>query len=534
MFKTFKDKVHLDHRARIDHCLGHQQRSLIPPILRALLTNVCSLQQSYRVYSAVHRALNMSQAMKRNASVARSIMSRLNQSKSCCPHHSGGGSGTVCISRPNSGASDKLGDYAFEMINSTLRFGKGVTAEIGYDVQNFGAKKPLIITDPNIAKTRAFKEVANSLTKLGIQFEVFTDVRCEPSIDSMTSAVEFARAKEYDLFVAVGGGSVIDTTKAASLLANNRSAGFLDFVPAPFGQGQIPPKPMKPLIAVPTTAGTGSETTGVSIFDLPEKKSKAGFRLRSIKPTLAIVDPLNMLTMPRNVAIYSGFDVLCHALESFTATPYYKRTPRPARPDLRPVYQGSNPVSDVWAREALKIINKYFRRSIFDPNDVEARSEMTFASSFAGMGFGNAGIHLCHGLSYPISSQGKKYIDKDYGQDHALIPHGLSVVTTAPADFIFTAPTDPAKHLEAANLLGANLPENASIDQIGNGLADVLRGFLKDFGCPNGLSAMGFDRGSVDSLAGAAMGFINTSKLAPRESDLDAVSAIYEKSLKAY
>ena len=319
---------------------------------------------------------------------------------------------------------------------------------------------PLKFLNTNIRKFLriCFREVSNSLTKQGIEFEVFDDVRCEPNQESMQKAVNFAKQRNFDLFVAVGGGSVIDTAKATALLSNNPEADFLDFVPPPFGKGLLPKNSMLPLIAIPTTAGTGSETTGVSIFDLPEKKSKAGFRSRAIKPNLAIVDPLNMLSMPRNVSIYSGFDVLCHALESFTALPYYQRTPRPATPQLRPVYQGSNPVSDVWAREALKILNKYFRRSVFDPSDVEARSQMTFASSFAGMGFGNAGIHLCHGLSYPISSQGKKYFDNDYGKDHPLIPHGLSVVVTAPADFIFTVSTNPEKHLEAANLLGANLP----------------------------------------------------------------------------
>uniref|UniRef100_A0A914XZI3 Alcohol dehydrogenase iron-type/glycerol dehydrogenase GldA domain-containing protein n=1 Tax=Panagrolaimus superbus TaxID=310955 RepID=A0A914XZI3_9BILA len=268
----------------------------------------------------------MSQSLKRQATLARSLMTRLNQSNTCCPHHSsGGGNGIICNNsfRSNTNSSE-VADYAFEMINSTLRFGKGATAEVGYDVQNFGSKRPLIVTDSNVAETRAFKEVANSLTKLGISFDVFDKVRCEPSEKSMQEAINFSRTKKYDLFIAVGGGSVIDTTKAAALLTNNFDAEFLDFVPAPFGKGALPSKPMLPLIAIPTTAGTGSETTGASIFDMPEKKSKAGFRLRAIKPSLAIVDPLNMLTMPKNVAIYSGFDVLCHALESFTATPFYK------------------------------------------------------------------------------------------------------------------------------------------------------------------------------------------------------------------
>lgn len=140
----------------------------------------------------------------------------------------------------------------------------------------------------------------------------------------VNEAIEFARKKHYDCFIAVGGGSVIDTAKAAALYAANPGAELMDFFQKPFGKALIPENPMQTLIAIPTTAGTGSETTGAAIFDLPEKKCKSGIRMRTIKPHLAIVDPLNVLSMPRNVAIYSGFDVLCHALESYTVKPYYK------------------------------------------------------------------------------------------------------------------------------------------------------------------------------------------------------------------
>ena len=425
-------------------------------------------------------------------------------------------------------------EYAFEMISSTLRFGQGVTAEVGFDVQNLGSKQPLIMTDKNVANTRAFKEVAGALNRLGISYTVFDDVYCEPTQKSMQAAIDFSRAKPYDCFLAVGGGSVIDTAKAAALYSSNPEAEFFDFVQKPFGKALIPEKPMLPLIAVPTTAGTGSETTGVSIIDIPEKQCKTGIRLRCIKPLLAIIDPLNVASMPRNVAVYSGFDVLCHALESYTAKPYNQRTPRPQRPDARPVYQGSNPVSDVWVREALRICRQYFRRSIFDPEDHEARTHMLMASSFAGMGFGNAGVHLCHGLSYPISSQGKTFFDPDYDKDHALIPHGLSVVCTAPADFIFTTSADPKRHREASQLLGANLPDTASSDLIANTLADQLRSFMSDFGCPNGLKEMGFDRAKVDKLADAALNSFRSNPISPREIDFDSVANIYEQSLNVY
>ncbi|KAI1712534.1 iron-containing alcohol dehydrogenase domain-containing protein [Ditylenchus destructor] len=437
----------------------------------------------------------------RGASLAQGLLYRLSQAKHVCPHHDPVGSNSLTLrSGIGSCSAEGHADYAFEMISSTLRFGVGVTAEVGYDVKNMGGKNPVIITDKNVANTVAFKEVASSFSKLGLPCNVFDEVRCEPSVTSMQSAIDYSRAKKFDCFVAVGGGSVIDTAKAAALYTSNPAAEFLDYVQKPFGKALLPEKAMLPLIAVPTTAGTGSETTG----------------------------------MPRNVAIYSGFDVLCHALESYTAKPYTMRTPRPSRPDERPVYQGSNPVSDVWVREALRIIKKYFRRSIFDPEDMEARTAMLMASSFAGMGFGNAGVHLCHGLSYPISSQGKKYVDPDYNKGHPLIPHGLSVVCTAPEDFIFTTPADPKRHMEASQLLGGDLKSTDSTEKIAHTLADQLRGFMQDFNCPNGLSSLGFDRSGVDKLTDAALNSFRSNPIAPRDTDYDSIAAIYENSLNVY
>jgi len=470
------------------------------------------------------------------AKTANSILRLVANARLSCPHHSSCNHELPAAihSKRTHSADGTTCDYAFEMISSTLRFGSGVTAEIGHDVKQLKSKNPLVITDKNVAKTRAFIEVASSLKKNGVEFKVFDDVLCEPSEKSMVDAVNFAKRGHFDCFIAVGGGSVIDTTKAAALYSSNPDADFLDFVQPPFGRGILPANPMKPLIAVPTTAGTGSETTGVSIFDLPEKECKTGIRLRAIKPLLAVVDPMNVMSMPRNVTIYSGFDVLCHALESYTAKPYFERGPRPNTPAERPVYQGSNPVSDVWVREALNIIKKYYRRAVFDPNDMEARTHMMMASSFAGMGFGNAGVHLCHGLSYPISSQGKKYYDPDYDAKKPLIPHGLSVVATAPADFIFTTPAYPKRHLEAANLLGADLPDTASVDVIGNKLADLIRGYMQDFKVPNGLSELGFDRRDVDKLADRATASLKKGNIAPRDPDTDALAGIYEESLKCY
>ncbi|PIC46262.1 hypothetical protein B9Z55_006011 [Caenorhabditis nigoni] len=464
-----------------------------------------------------------------SASLARGMLHKMGGS--CCPHHA---PTTNPFRMAKLHGNNKSTDYAFEMVCSTLRFGKGVTLEIGYDVRNLGAKQTLLITDKNVQNTIAFKNAEQALKMVNIDYEVFDDVLIEPSEKSMQKAIAFAKSKPFDSFIAVGGGSVIDTTKAAALYASNPEADFLDFVGPPFGKSLQPKNPMLPLIAVPTTAGTGSETTAAAIMDLPEHKCKTGIRLRCIKPYLAVVDPLNVMSMPRNVAIYSGFDVLCHALESYTALPYDQRSPRPARPEVRPVYQGSNPISDVWSREALRIIGKYFRRSVFDPSDEEARTEMLKASSFAGIGFGNAGVHLCHGLSYPISSQAKGCVAHGYPQDKNLIPHGLSVMTTAVADFEFTTAACPDRHLVAAQTLGADIPNNADNEYISRTLCDQLRGFMKDFGVPNGLKGMGFEYSDIDHLTEAASHSVPNIVISPKSTDRDIISKLYEKSLTVY
>lgn len=179
-------------------------------------------------------------------------------------------------------------------------------------------------------------------------------------------------------------------------------ADFLDFVNAPLGNGRPIEKKLKPLIAIPTTAGTGSETTGTAIFDLVEKRAKTGIAHRNLKPTLGICDPLNTKTMPAAVKASSGLDVLCHSLESYTAIPFNQRVPRPANPILRPAYQGSNPISDIFSSNALRSVVKYLPRSVKNPDDHEAQNEMLLAATLAGVGFGNAGVHLCHGINeYP-------------------------------------------------------------------------------------------------------------------------------------
>src|SRR5262245_9253522 len=328
-------------------------------------------------------------------------------------------------------------DIAFEMAASTVRFGFGVTREIGMDLVSLGTRHALVLTDPGLKTLPPVQTVLESLEQNGVRFTLYDRVRVEPNDESFADAIEFARAGSFDAFVAVGGGSTIDTAKAVNLYTTYPPADFLDYVNPPIGKGRPVPGPLKPLMAIPTTAGTGSETTGVTIFDLSRMHAKTGIANRRLKPTLGYLDPDNTRTMPPQVAASTGLDILSHAVESFTAIPFTDR-PRPDRPAVRPAYQGSNPISDVWSLQALRMVAQYLVRAVDDPSDDEARANMLLAASYAGVGFGNAGVHLPHGMSYPVSGNVRTYCAPGYASDHPLVPHGMSVILNAPAVFRFT------------------------------------------------------------------------------------------------
>lgn len=419
------------------------------------------------------------------------------------------------------------------MACSNIRYGNGSTKEVGMDCKNLGAKNVMVVTDRKLSKMKPVETVLKALDSQDVPYQLYDRVAVEPTDESFKECIDFAKNGNFDLFLAVGGGSVIDTCKAANLYSTKPDAELLDFVNAPIGKGLPITHQLKPLIAVPTTAGTGSETTGVSVFDYLPMKAKTGIANRALRPTLGIVDPEHLVTMPERVACYSGIDVLCHAIESYTAKPYNERSPRPANPNLRPAYQGCNPISDIWSLHALKLTSKYIKRATFNPDDFEARSAMHLASAFAGVGFGNAGCHLCHGMSYPISGNVRTYTEKGYDPDVPLIPHGLSVVLSSPAVFEFTAPACPDRHLQAAEALGADVSKVRKQDA-GKILTDTLRKLLDELKVPNGLTAVGYSSKDVATMVKGAMPQHRLIKLSPREVHEDEMAGLFEKSMKIY
>eukprot|EP00580_Thalassiosira_gravida_P002868 CAMPEP_0201608362 /NCGR_PEP_ID=MMETSP0492-20130828/7157_1 /ASSEMBLY_ACC=CAM_ASM_000837 /TAXON_ID=420259 /ORGANISM="Thalassiosira gravida, Strain GMp14c1" /LENGTH=554 /DNA_ID=CAMNT_0048073111 /DNA_START=191 /DNA_END=1855 /DNA_ORIENTATION=+ len=472
-------------------------------------------------------------------------------------------------------------DPICELASSSLRFGPSSTSEIGHDLKYMNAKRILLFVDPHVRTLEPFTNVMTSIEQhapRGHHVDIYDEIRVEPNNVSFQHAIDYATNQTslhgpYDAVIALGGGSTIDTAKVANLYACHPPPNddFYDYVNPPLGKGLPVPGPLTPLIAIPTTAGTGSETTGVAIFDDKPTRSKTGIAHRRLKPTLGIVDPDNMRSMSASVARYSGMDVLCHALESYTAVPYGLRPGgRAASPILRPAYQGSNPISDIWSLHALRECVAYLPRMAQDPaGDGEARSKMCLAASAAGMGFGNAGVHLCHGMSYAVASQVNggywtegypKPISSSSGDDddgHGLVAHGLSVAINAPSVFRFTGTpgqiSDPFadeysrdRHVECAMILadarmrrpnGASSAihapsEKAVRDQPGEALANELLEMMNLLKIPVGIRSLGYDESDVEELAKGTLPQHRVTKLSPRQPvELEELRGLFRDAL---
>lgn len=420
-------------------------------------------------------------------------------------------------------------DSAFELATSSIRYGPGVTREVGMDLADRGLHRVLVVIDPKLRASDMESVMLESLESEGIEAVVFDRVRVEPTDASFAEAIEFASVRPIDGFVALGGGSTIDTAKAANLYSTFPT-DFLDHVNPPIGKGLPVPGELKPLIAIPTTAGTGSETTGVAIFDLVAMHAKTGIAHRRLKPTLGLVDPENTRTQPPAVAASCGLDVLSHAVESYTALPFDHR-PRPDRPLLRPAYQGSNPISDLWSLEAIRMVAAFLVRAVRDPGDDEARGKMLLAASYAGIGFGNAGVHLPHGMSYPVAGMVREFRPAGYDVDHPMVPHGISVILNAPAVFRFTATACPQRHLRVAEILGADV-SRANAADAGAILADRLIEMMQTLDVPNGLSAVGYSRQEIPALVEGTLPQHRVTKLSPRAAEREDLESLFEDALR--
>ncbi len=392
------------------------------------------------------------------------------------------------------------GDNIFSIESSKIKFGLGALHEVGGDARALGMTRVAIFTDPNVGQLESVAIVAESLKKQGIEVAIYKDVEVEPTDRSFKAATAFATDGKFDGYISVGGGSVIDTCKAANLYSTY-PADFLDYVNAPIGKGKPVPGPIKPHIACPTTFGTASECTGIAIFDLLEMKAKTGIVSSRIRCNLGILDPNSLKTLPPLVLAANGLDVFSHACESFTARPFTKR-PAPADPTKRPLGQGANPYSDFACVQAIKLVGRNLVQAATAPEDHLYESLM-FAGMLAGIGFGNAGCHLPHGMSYAVAGQVKDYQPAGWSKDHPIVPHGLSVIVNAPAVFRLTGPACPDRHLLAAEAMGADI-KGADEKDAGDLLADAVIEMMRKIGIPNGLKGVGYTEDDLEDLTEGA------------------------------
>jgi hydroxyacid-oxoacid transhydrogenase len=410
-----------------------------------------------------------------------------------------------------------------------LKFGPGASDEIGFDLAQYGVRRVLVVTDPGVAATGHPQRVADQMHRFGIEARVYAGAHVEPTDASLQAAVDAARdSGPWDAFVAVGGGSAIDTAKAVNLLTTNPGE-LMDYVNVPVGGGAAPSHPLAPLVAVPTTTGTGSESTTICVLDVLAQKVKTGISHARLRPTLAVVDPRLTLTQPAGVTAACGMDILCHALESWTARPYTSFEHK--TPEQRVPYCGANPIADMWAERSLRLLADSFRTAVHHGDDEAARGQMALAATFAGMGFGNAGVHLPHANAYPVAGQVRDFHPAGYPDDHPMVPHGMAVSLTAPASFRFTFEADPERHVRAAQLL-APRAQRPSDDR--DFLPGVLTELMRDIGIPNGLAAVGYGEHDVEELVAGTMKQQRLLATAPRPVTEDDVAAVLADSLELW
>ena len=440
---------------------------------------------------------------------------------------------TCCRYYGLDGLTGHEGDSAFTVEVNQFTFGPGCLREAGSHARALGMKRVGLFTDKTVRDLPYVATVKRSLEAAGCSVEIYWDCAVEPTGHSFMAAAKFAQEGHFDGFVSLGGGSVMDTAKAANLYATYPDE-LLAYVNAPIGLGKAVPGPLKPHIACPTTCGTGAEVTGIAICNLVEQQCKTGILSRHMLPSRALVDPDVTHTLPAAVIAANGFDALSHALESYTARPHSAKAKTYEGDDgaKRPMNQGANLWSDMGARESIRIIGQNLVKAVTDSSDQRARGAIMYSALIAGMTFSNAGCHLPHGMSYAVSGLVRGFLPpQGYPQDAPLVPHGMSVVLNAPSVYRFTGEAAPQRHLEAAQFLGADTA-GADGKDAGEIVASKLIEMMRAVNFPNGLSAVGYTEADADSLAERAFPQQRVINNAPRDVTRSSLAELFKGAMK--
>jgi alcohol dehydrogenase len=385
-------------------------------------------------------------------------------------------------------------DFAVLRSPDQVLFGRGMAGALGGVAAGHGARA-LVITDPVIGATAGYATALASLRAGGLEVEEFGDAAVDVPMSVIDAAVERGRAVRPDVIVAVGGGSAIDLAKVTALLLAH---------PGPlsryYGEYQVP-APIVPLIALPTTAGTGSEVTPVSVIGDPELGMKVGISSPFLIPRAALCDPLLTVSCPPGVTAHSGIDALSHAVEAFMAV---RRTPAPRLP-LERVAVGKNAMSDDLALTAVRVIGASLERAVADGDDLEARSGMLYGSLCAGLSFANAGVSAAHALQFALGAA-------------TGTPHGLGTGMMLPYVMAFNRP-ERAAELDA--VAAALAPEQPGADAV-----ELVHRLGLRIGLPTSLSELDLSEDALDAMAEQAAGIRRLVDNNPRPLDTAACAAI--------
>ena len=391
------------------------------------------------------------------------------------------------------------------------KFGLNAIKEIGSDAQQLGATNVLIVSDKGISKAGLPEKVGQILKEEGITVSVWDEAEPEPSIESVQKGAEFAKADKYDCFIGLGGGSSIDSAKVIALIATHGGEAR-EYLAAPIGMGKKVPGPCKPLIAVPTTAGTGAENSASAIMKVTVKDQvmKIGIGSPYILPVLAVLDPLLTMSCPPRATADSGMDALVHAIECYVTRRYTDHPP------MLGAHGGATEVTDLLAGEAIRLIGKYLRRAVYNGHDTKARTGMLLGAYLSGMAFTNGGLGSVHGTASPLATTYH-------------VAHGLSNAIMLPVVMKHNFPAKLEKFAEIAVLLGEKVDGLSKYEAASKSVDAVIK-LVRDVGIPNGIAAIGAKEEDIPLLADRALKMM----FQPRPISTDELKEIYRSAMKIY
>lgn len=383
-----------------------------------------------------------------------------------------------------------------------IHFGYGAREQLPQAISELG-KRVFVVADPFISTTPLFAEVIAGLKQNGLTLNIYSDILPELPADSLATAAEAASQFDPDVILAYGGGSSLDAAKLVALLV--RHGGPLSRF---YGENAVP-GPVLPIVAVPTTAGTGSEVTPVAVVSDPGREMKVGISSPFLIPEIAIVDPELTLGAPATVTAYSGIDALVHAIESMTA-----RRIDPSWDQHLPVFCGENLLATNLSLEATTRIGRSLSRAVASPDNREARFDVAYGSLLAGMAFGSAGTHLSHALQYPIGALTKT-------------PHGLGTGLMLPYVLQACLPAIPDRLAAIGTALGCHGGEGSPLS-LAESAIDALFNLCSAIGLPRSLKEIGIGRDQLPSIAELAMQSKRLVSIAPITTDNELLRQILE------